>query len=277
MISSLRPVAFAAATLLTSTLAIGSMTGLASAEDSKIVAKVNGQVITESDIEFASIDFQEQLARVPEANRRQTIIDLLVDTFVFAEAAEGQNLDKNETFEKRMAFLRRRALRNAYFSEVVEKAVTDADIKARYDQEIGQITPEQETRARHILVKTEDEAKAIIKELDGGADFAELAKTKSTGPSGPGGGDLGYFAHGRMVKPFADAAFSMDIGSHSKEPVQTQFGWHVIKVEDRRSQELPSFEAVKDQVRDIVIADKLQSVLKDLKDKAKIEIIKPAE
>ena len=281
MIVSQRIRAFAAATCLSAILSAGlftgAFTGVALAQDSNVVAKVNGQEITESDLAFAALDFQEQLARVPEANRRQTIIDLLIDTIVFADAAKEQNLEQNETFEKRMAFLRRRALRNAYFAEVVEKSVTEADVKARYESEIAQITPSEETRARHILLKTEDEAKEIIKELDGGADFTELAIAKSTGPSGPSGGDLGYFTRDRMVKPFADAAFTMDVGTHSQAPVQTQFGWHVIKVEDRRSQELPSFETVKTQVREIVVSEKLQAALKELKDKADIEIIKPTQ
>ena len=129
--------------------------------------------------------------------------------------------------------------------------------------------------ARHILVKTEDEAKAIIKELDDGADFEATAKEKSTGPSGPNGGDLGFFGKGQMVPEFETAAFALDKGSFTKEPVQTQFGWHVIKVEDKRPQEKPKFEDVAAQLRQQLIRERYETVMAELKADTPVEILDP--
>jgi peptidyl-prolyl cis-trans isomerase C len=129
-----------------------------------------------------------------------------------------------------------------------------SDIKARYDKEVAATPPEEEISARHILVETEEEAKALITELDAGKDFAELAKEKSTGPSAGQGGDLGFFTKGRMVPEFEAAAFEITPGEYGKEPVKTQFGWHVIKVEERRETAPPAFEEVADQVRQLVYA-----------------------
>ena len=154
--------------------------------------------------------------------------------------------------------------------------MTDADIKARYDAEVAKLPPVEEVRARHILVKTEDEAKAVIKELGEGKDFAEIAKAKSTDPNKSEGGDLGYFKKGMMVPEFETAVFAMNKGDVTKEPVKTQFGFHVIKVEDKRNAPAPDFEQVKDQVKQIVLRDKYMEVLKTTKAAAKIEIEDPA-
>jgi peptidyl-prolyl cis-trans isomerase C len=131
-------------------------------------------------------------------------------------------------------------------------------------------------RARHILVRTQEEAEAIIEQLDAGADFAELAVEKSTDPGKGDGGDLGYFGPGQMVEPFEEAAFALEVGAYTKEPVQTQFGWHVIKVEDRRAQQPPAFEDVKEQIRSILFRDAYGSVVEKARAGAKIEILDEA-
>ncbi len=133
-----------------------------------------------------------------------------------AKVAEADGVDKTDDFKKRLEFLRERELHNAYFRKYVVNTVTDDEIKARYDAEIKKIPPQEEIHARHILVKTEDEAKAIIKDLDAGKDFAELAKAKSSDPNKSEGGDLGYFGKGRMVKEFEDAAFALKKGEYTK-------------------------------------------------------------
>ena len=152
-------------------------------------------------------------------------------------------------FKTRMAYLQDRELHNAYFKKHVVDVVTDAEVKARYDKEVAALPKQEEVHARHILVKTEDEAKEVIKELDAGKDFAEVAKEKSTDPNKSDGGDLGYFQRGRMVKEFDDAAFATPVGTYSKTPVKTDFGFHVIKVEDKRDAPPPPFDQVKDQVK----------------------------
>ena len=144
--------------------------------------------------------------------------------------------------------------------------------KRKTDKEVAALPKQEEVHARHILVKTEDEAKDVIKQLDAGKDFAELAKEKSTDPNKDDGGDLGYFTRGRMVKEFEDAAFSLEKGTYSKTPVKTDFGYHVIKVEDKRDAPPPPFEQVQDQVRQLVMRDKYLALLNDAKAKAKVEI-----
>ncbi|MCW5720876.1 MAG: peptidylprolyl isomerase, partial [Devosia sp.] len=151
-------------------------------------------------------------------------------------------------------------------------AVTPEEVKARYDKEVAAITPEDEIRARHILVKTEEEAKAIIKDLHAGKDFIEIAKEKSTDPNKSEGGDLGYFGKGRMVPEFETAAFALEKGAYSKEPVKTQFGFHVIKIEDKRKQQPPALEQVEAQVRQLVMRDKYLELLEKAKAAAPIDI-----
>ncbi len=135
------------------------------------------------------------------------------------------------------------------------------------------VSPEKQLKARHILVKTEDEAKEIIKELEGGADFAELAKAKSTGPSGTKGGDLGTFGKGQMVPEFEAAAFALEVGEFSKEPVKTQFGFHVIKVEDKLDQPLPTFEEAREQLRQLLLTEAYADAVKTGRDKVGVDIL----
>ncbi|MCC2112841.1 MAG: peptidylprolyl isomerase, partial [Hyphomicrobiales bacterium] len=190
-----------------------------------VVARVDGVDITTDDLDFAATDFAGELERIPEAQHRAVLVDVLVDIFVLARAAEKEELDKTDQFEKRLAFLRARALRNAYFKKRIESEVTEDEMRALYDREIAKLEPEEEIKASHILVATKEEAEAIIAELAGGKDFAELAKEKSIDPTAKSnGGDLDYFTRGRMVKSFEDAAFGLEPGKVSA-PVESQFGW----------------------------------------------------
>lgn len=239
-----------------------------------VVATVNGAKITEADLGFVSEDFADQLSRVPEADRRHVLTDVLIDMQLIAQAGQKAGIDKTDAFQQRIDYLRTRALRNAYISEDVSNSVTDAEVKARYDAEIAKLPKQQEIHARHILVKTKAEAEEIIKELKKGADFATLAKEKSvdTG-SGKQGGDLGYFVEGQMVKPFEQAAVALQVGKITDQPVETEFGWHVIKVEDKREKAPPSFDEVKGQIHELLLREKFETVLADLKKNAKIDII----
>ncbi len=244
----------------------------AQALDANVVANVDGVAITEDDVRFALSDFREQLQQIPEEQRRKVVVGLLVDMTLFANKARALGLDETDEFKKRTAFLQTRALRNAFFVDQIEKSITEDMLRARYDKDVANITPEQEVRARHILVETEDEAKAVIKELTEGADFAETAKSKSTGPSGPNGGDLGFFGKGQMVPEFEAAAFGLEAGQITVEPIKTRFGWHVIKVEEKRDRPLPAYDDVKDQVRSAMLRERFDKVLEDLKADATVEI-----
>lgn len=263
--------AAAVATLALALLPVNLPAAFAQAD--KVVAVVNGTEINEATLAVAAAEFGSQLEQIPEEQRRKVLIDVLVDMTILAGAARAEKLDESDDYKTRLEFLKIRTLRNEYFEKKVGASVTEADVKARYEADMKGSESPIETKARHILVKTEEEAAAIIVELDGGADFAELANAKSTDPSGPNGGDLGYFAKDRMVKPFADAAFAMEPGSHSKEPVQSQFGWHVIKVDDRRQQPKPTLEEMSDQVRELLVRERFIAAIADLKATAKVEIL----
>ncbi len=236
----------------------------------KVVATVNGQEIKQSSMDFAAAQFRQTLERMPEDQRQTVLLDVLVDMVLLAQAGKGQGLDETPEFKERISFLTTQALRDAYFAKNIDGQVTEADVKARYDKEFADYKGEPEISASHILVEAEETAKAIITELDGGKDFAELAREKSTGPSGPNGGALGYFGKGRMVKEFEDAAFALEEGSYTKEPVKTQFGWHVIKVDGKRTQPAPAFDQVEPQLRQAMIREKFDEVMANLKTDSEI-------
>lgn len=243
------------------------------AQEDKVVARVGDKQITQADLDLALKDMAQQFKSFPDAERPARALDALIDIHVLSEEAVKAGLDKDAELERRMALLKARGLHNAYFQQKVLPTVTDEQIKERYDLEVAKTEPQQEISARHILVKTEDEAKEIIKELDGGADFTELAKAKSTGPSGSSGGDLGFFGKGRMVPEFETAAFALEKGQYTKEPVKTQFGFHVIKVEDKRDQPLPSFEQSKDQIRQLLLTQAYADAIKAGRTAVGVEVV----
>lgn len=239
-----------------------------------VVATVNGRPITEADLQFAMQDYSEELGRVPGGARRGIVLDVLVDMQVMAEAAEKDGLTATDAFKRRLAFLTMQAERNTFVEDKIAATVTDAEIKARYDAEVAKFSPPDEIRASHILVETEDEAKAIIADLEKGGDFAALAKEKSKDPgSAAQGGDLGFFSKGQMVPPFEEAAFKLEVGQFTKEPVKSDFGFHVIRLEEKRKQPAPSFDEVKDRLKDLLMREKFASVLQGLKQNAKVEIL----
>lgn len=241
-----------------------------------VLATVNGDPITEADLALAGDDFAEELSKVAPDQRRKAILDVLIDLRLMAGAAEKDGLDKSEEFQRRLALLRARALRNEFFRAKVDHAVTDEAVKKRYETEVAKIVPEEEVHAEHILVETEDEAKAIIKELDKGGDFAKLAAEKSKDPgSAKMGGDLGFFTKGKMIKEFEDAAFALEPGKYTEKPVKTQYGFHVIKSVEKRKQPLPTFDQVKDQVRQLVLRDTFVDTVSNLRKDSKVEIVDP--
>lgn len=264
-----------AATLLVSSIAFLPVCAHAADEADPVVATVAGVEILASELAMAEGDLDPQFARLPDEQRRVAALAAVIDIKTLARKAESEELDQTEDFKKLMAFQRDRALHNALFKASVVDPVTDADIKARYDKEVAATPPEEEVSARHILLKTEEEAKAVIAELDAGKDFIELAKEKSTGPSAPQGGDLGYFTKGRMVPEFEAVAFALKSGEYAKEPVQTQFGWHVIKLEDRRETAAPAFEEVADQVRQVVMRERYGDLIKAAREEIAIEVLDP--
>lgn len=236
-----------------------------------VIATVNGTKITQKDLDQASADLDPQISQLPEEQRRVAALAAIIDIKAFAVKAGAEKLDETADFKSRMAFLKERALHNEYFKQQVIDKITDADVRARYDKEIAAMPATNEVRARHILVKTKEEAEAIIKQLDGGASFEDIAKEKSTDGSAAQGGDLGYFGQGQMVPEFEKAANELEIGKYSKTPVQTQFGFHVIKLEDKRAKQPPAFDQVKDQVKSMLIRDRYTDLIKQ--ERASLKIV----
>jgi len=245
------------------------------AEDA-VVARANGVDIHESDLSFAEEEIGTNMPQMGADQKREYLITYLADVIVLSQAAEKQKLADNADVQRRLSFDRNRVLMEALLQNAGRAAITDAAIHQVYDDAVKQMQPEQEVHARHILVATEDEAKAIAADLKKGADFAAVAKEKSKDPGAANGGDLGYFTKDQMVPEFAEVAFKLDRGQVS-DPIHTQFGWHIIKVEDKRTKPTPTFDQVKGQLQNYV-AHRAQAELVDsLRKTAQIERLdKPA-
>jgi peptidyl-prolyl cis-trans isomerase C len=238
-----------------------------------VVARVNGVDITQQDLDFAASEVGPRLGTIRPADRRRVLLQYLIENDLLAEAGRKENLDKTDTFPARVKYHTQRALRDAFYDASITGAVSEADAKKIYDEKVATMQPEEEVHARHILVATEAEAEEIEKRLKNGEDFAKLANEVSQ-DTNANGGDLGFFTRGQMLKPFEDAAFALKVGEISK-PVKTQFGWHIIKVEERRKQPPPTFDEVKDAITAQLVQQKAQEVVTGLRDSAKIEIIDP--
>lgn len=243
-------------------------------QDDKVFARIDGVEITQADIDTARSEIGAELANIPEADRERILIEFLLENQLLAGAAEADKLADTPGFENRLKYYKRRAMRDLYFELKVRQAVKEADARKIYDDQVSQLKPETEMRARHILVKTEAEARDIVELLARGQEFATVAKEKSTGPSNVQGGDLGYFTKGQMVPEFEKVALKLKKGEVS-EPVKTQFGWHVIKLEDKREKKAPAFDDVKDRILAALIQQKNQEVVQGLRAKAKVEIVDP--
>jgi len=250
--------------------------GLAAAQEDKVVATVNGQTITESELSLAETELDPQFAQLPADQKRAAALSAMIEIRLMAAESEKAGVADDAEFKRRMEFLRLRALHSQFVSDKVAAAVTDEAIRARYDQEIAAQPATNEVRASHILVDSEDKAKEIIAKLDAGGDFAELAKENSKDGSAADGGDLGYFGPGRMVPEFEQAAMALEVGQHSKEPVKSQFGFHVIKVTDKRPQQPPAFEQVRTQIRSLLLREKYFELAAALRGAAQVDIADPA-
>ncbi|MCO6392555.1 peptidylprolyl isomerase [Aliihoeflea aestuarii] len=241
-------------------------------DPSAVVATINGEDVTEGDLELALQGLEQQFAQLSPEQRRAAALSALIEIRLLADRAEEEGLADGDEFQRQMTFLRERALHSAFIEQTIAAGVTDEEVRARYDQEIANAPTGEEVRARHIIVETEEEAQALIEQLDGGADFEELAREHSTDGAAAQGGDLGYFAQGQMVPEFEQAAFAMDAGAYSAEPIQTQFGWHVIKVEDKRQQQPPAFEQVGPQIRSVLLRERYFEAVEDIRAAADVEI-----
>jgi peptidyl-prolyl cis-trans isomerase C len=245
------------------------------ADPNQVVARINGVDVTRQQVLDSATDLPDQVrAQIdqvfPQLVKRYIGLQLLADK------GRADNLAEDPEVKKLVTEAENQAIRQVYVTRYLDQQVTDAAIQARYDQLLKENPPPEEVRAAHILVATEDEAKAIIEQLAGGADFAAVAKEKSTDTgSGANGGELGWFAKNVMVKEFADAAFAMQAGETSKAPVKTQFGFHIIKLEERRIQPAPTLESQRDQIRAELAEQTVQALVNTLRKEAKVEVLGP--
>jgi len=252
--------------------AVFSAPRYALAEDA-VVAKIDGQEIKESDLKLAEAEVGPEIASLPPDKRRRILVEYLIEMQLFADAADGEKLTSGPDFEKRKAYWTTRAKRDAYYESSIKGSISDALVRGIYDDKVKMIPREEEVDARHILVETEVTANEVYDKVGKGEDFTKLAVEFSQDPgSKADGGKLGYFTKGQMVKEFEDAAFALKKGEVSK-PVKSKFGWHVIKVEDRREKPLPTYDEVKDQIVNSMVQQKGQQAATDLRGKAKIEYL----
>ena len=258
------------ASVLAGCFAVALIVGPVRAADDPVVATVNGSAIHKSDMAAAEEELGASLAQMDPATKDENILSFLIDMKLVAKAAEDKKVADTDAFKKRLAFARDRLLMDSLLASEGKAATTDDAMKKVYEEASKQISSEQEVHARHILVESEDEAKAVKAELDKGADFAELAKKKSKDPGSADGGDLGFFTKDQMVPEFSAAAFALEPGKIS-DPVKTQFGWHIIKVEEKRNRKAPDFEQVKGQIETYVTRKAQADYVAKLREAAKIE------
>jgi len=257
--------------------ALAASPALLRAEDDPVVARVNGTDVRQSDLAMAEEDLGSNIPQMTPEAKREYLITFVGDMLLVAKAAEAKKVADTNEFKQKLAYNRTKLLMETYLQSEAKAAVTDAELRKVYDEAIGQMKSEPEVRARHILVETEDEAKAIVDQLKGGADFAALAKEKSKDPgSAQNGGDLDFMGKSELVPEFAEVAFKMYPGQTSN-PVKTQFGWHVIKLEEKRNRQPPTFEQLKDRIEAFVARKAQTELVTQLRESAKVERLdKPA-
>tara|TARA_Y100001934_G_scaffold140217_1_gene169113 strand:+ start:1583 stop:2389 length:807 start_codon:yes stop_codon:yes gene_type:complete len=245
------------------------------ADDAKVLATVNGENIMLEDVkEFYQASPAAQRG-IPFDGVKDAIVDQMISMKLIDKKISETNFAKKEEVERQVEEVKKQVLRDLWIQEQVEARLTEDFLKEKYAELQANLADQYEIKASHILLDTKEAADEVVKELDDGADFAELAKEKSIGPSGKEGGDLGFFTKGAMVPAFSEKAFSMDVGTYSKEPVETQFGWHVIKVEDKKSVEAPSYEEMKPRLEAEASRSLVAEVIDELQKDA--EIVKKAE
>jgi len=246
----------------------GSSDDAKAPDPDNVVARVNGKPVSAVELDA---QVQAMSSRGQAVQRKQALNDLL-DLKILAQAAEKEGLQEQPEIaaqirRQREALLAQHLIR----ARLSDFNVSEDDLRQAYKKHVAGMDG-KEYKASHILVKKEDEAKSIIAQLDKGADFAELAKKKSTGPTGKNGGELGWFQPDQMVKPFSDAVRNLQPGHYTEKPVKTRFGWHVVLLQDVRDMKKPTYDQLKQQLRNQLIGQHVQDYIKSLRDKADVEI-----
>jgi peptidyl-prolyl cis-trans isomerase C len=245
----------------------------AASADDPVVARVNGTEMHRSEALELMRSLPPQLQKQPQDKLYPMVLGQMVDTLLVSQAGRKSKVQDDPAVKKRLALLQDQVIAEAYVQRILAKSVTEDKLHARYDKYVKETPEREEVKARHILVPTEEDAKSVIAELKKGTDFAKLASEKTTDPAGKAsGGDLGYFTKDEMVPEFADAAFKLKPGEFTETPVKSQFGWHVIKVEDRRMAKPPTFEQMKQRLASDVSREIVTEKIKELRTAAKIDV-----
>ncbi len=249
----------------------------AQTQDIPIVANVNKEKISLETMIHAMNELPPEIQSQPFMSYYEELLDRVIDIKLIAQEGKKINLEEEPSVKAAIDFVTEKVLMQAFLSKYVQKNISEESVKASYNNYIADETSREEIKASHILLDTQNEAVEVIKMLNNGDDFAEVAKNKSTGPSGPSGGDLGWFKRGQMVPPFENAAFSLGQNEISQKPIRTQFGWHVIKVFEKRIPQAPSYESMKNNlIQDLerkIVSKKIQ----DLRNNALIEKLSSSE
>jgi peptidyl-prolyl cis-trans isomerase C len=245
----------------------------ARAED-KVIVVVNGHEIKTSEVELAAEDISTQLAELPAKMRFPFLVEYLVERHLLAQAAVKKGIADSAEYKKRLAFYQAKALRDAFFNDAIKPTVTEDEMKAAYEKEAPKIKVSERVRARHILVASEKEAREVADRLAKGEKFEDIAKKVSLDGSKDYGGDLGYFSAEEMVPEFSKAAFALKVGEVST-PIKTDYGWHVIKLEDRKAGGAQPYDQVKNGIKAVLTRKKVQEAVTTLRKQAKIEVIDP--
>jgi len=266
----------ACAYALAATLALAPLT--ASAQEAQpdpgrdpVVATVAGDEIHLSEVIDSKSQLPQQYQSMPIEAMFPALIERLIDMRLVAREARANGLADDPDVRRELARIENQILSQVFLTRRIDAMITEQAVQSRYDEHIAALPPDQEVSARHILLVTEEDALAVIASLQGGADFIELAAEKSIGPSADRGGDIGYFGRGDVVPEFADAAFAIEPGQISETPVQSEFGWHVIKVDDRRAIAPPSLEEMREQFVSEISRQLIAELIGELRDAATIE------
>ena len=246
-------------------MATAMMQSFAFAQEPVSVGTLNGETIYLDEVMQIAEQLPEEYRRQPLDTYFDQLVDDVINTRLAANAAIADGLQNEELIIEAIRIATNRILAEAYMASEVRKDVDDAAIQAAYDRFVADSDSREEISARHILVNSEEEALGLIAKLKEGADFGELAKEFSTGPSGPKGGDLGYFGRGQMVPDFEAAAFNLEIGTFSSKPVRTQFGWHVIKLEDKRIAAPASLDEMRGQIANSLSQQALARLIEEMR------------
>ena len=241
-------------------------------KDDKVVAIVNGHEIRVSEVQMATDDIIGQLPDLPPKLRFPFVVEYLIERHLLAQHAVKEGIADTEEYKRRLALYQAKALRDAYFFQKIRPQVTEEEMRAVYDGEAAKLQQTERVRARHILVGTEQEAKDILAKLAKGEKFEDLAKKYSLDGSKDYGGDLGYFTAPEMVPEFSKATFALKMGETS-QPVKTDFGWHIIRLEDRKQGAAQPYDQVKSAIRNVLLRKKVQETMDELRKTAKVEVL----